>query len=343
VLLVNDDFGALATALLTLLPTGFTASSPLTIVQDNSAGRAAIIANLHYNSALFPETSVLEAISVQSSLAALPAGQSYSCILLKVPKSVAAFGEQLRVLRPLCGPQTRLFCAGMTKHLPKRAQIVLERVIGPAARRPAKRKARLFATRLAATLTVPASNWPKKQWVNALQAHLLCPAGVFSPERADPASEYLCAHLPPLDSVRRILDLGCGTGILGLVAARRQTQASVYFTDSSALAITTARHNVRALAPQMSACFLSQHRLLPWAEEPIDLILCNPPFHERHVVTPVIAYSMFADARAVLRTGGQLLVVANRHLPYQRELRRLFRQHDLLAENKTFRIHRACN
>jgi 16S rRNA (guanine1207-N2)-methyltransferase len=45
----------------------------------------------------------------------------------------------------------------------------------------------------------------------------------------------------------------------------------------------------------------------------MDLILCNPPFHQQNTIGSHIAMRMFKQARqVVLRSGGELWVIGNR-------------------------------
>ena len=49
---------------------------------------------------------------------------------------------------------------------------------------------------------------------------------------------------------------------------------------------------------------------------------------------------MFHESFHQLRSGGELLVVANRHLPYIKVLKRLFRNVELISDDKRFNIYR---
>ena len=68
----------------------------------------------------------------------------------------------------------------------------------------------------------------------------------------------------------------------------------------------------------------------------VDLILCNPPFHQQHVVGDAIAWSMFRDSAKTLRRGGELWIVGNRHLGYHLKLNKLFGNFKVIASNKKF-------
>ena len=72
-----------------------------------------------------------------------------------------------------------------------------------------------------------------------------------------------------------------------------------------------------------------------------DLILCNPPFHQQQIVGDAVSWRMFQQACKVLRPGGSLWVVGNRHLGYHTKLRRLFGNGEVIASNPKFVILRA--
>jgi 23S rRNA (guanine1835-N2)-methyltransferase len=72
-----------------------------------------------------------------------------------------------------------------------------------------------------------------------------------------------------------------------------------------------------------------------------DLILCNPPFHQSHAIGDTVALSMFRHSARVLRDGGELWVVGNRHLDYHLKLRRWFSSVEVVASNKKFVVIRA--
>ena len=70
----------------------------------------------------------------------------------------------------------------------------------------------------------------------------------------------------------------------------------------------------------------------------VDIVLCNPPFHQQNTITDHIAWQMFKDAKSLLKNGGQLFVVGNRHLDYPNKLKRLFANAITVATNQKFSI-----
>ena len=74
------------------------------------------------------------------------------------------------------------------------------------------------------------------------------------------------------------------------------------------------------------------------ARGPYDLIASNPPFHAGKGVDTAMAHAFFAQARALLAPGGRIAIVANRFLPYERELAAHFPRLTRLAEDRAYKV-----
>lgn len=162
--------------------------------------------------------------------------------------------------------------------------------------------------------------------------------GVFSAHRLDPGTELLLGQIEALGRApRRILDMGCGIGTLGLAALLRWPGAHATLADADARAIECARANARALG-------VSDRCTLAWwdAEEPVpatgcDAVLLNPPFHAGKTVDLRPAHAMFTRLAEALAPGGTALIVANRTLPYERALADLGRV-ERPAETRHYKV-----
>ena len=67
-------------------------------------------------------------------------------------------------------------------------------------------------------------------------------------------------------------------------------------------------------------------------------MIMNPPFHEGHAAEPSIGAAMIKGAHDALRNGGNLLMVANRGLPYEPVLAEHFKQHGEVCRNARFKV-----
>ncbi len=128
--------------------------------------------------------------------------------------------------------------------------------------------------------------------------------GVFATRGIDRGSRLLIEHM----TVGRhdvILDLGCGYGVIGLVAAALAPQGRAHLVDVNARAAALARENA-ARNRITNATVHVGDGVAPVAGFTFDLVLTNPPIRSGR--RTVLAF--FAGAHSVLRPGGHFLFVA---------------------------------
>ena len=325
VLILNDSFGALAVALSAFRPHA---------VSDSYLSQQATRLNLDVND--LPEHSV----SLLSSLETLEG--VFDLVLIKVPKTLALLEDELIRLHPHLTPSTQVIVAGMVKTLPSSVWKLLERLVGPTTTSLARKKARLIFASLDAGLIVPPSPYPVSYRLENTEHLISNHANVFSRDSLDVGTRFFLQNLPSRQDACDIIDLGCGNGLVGLIAAERSPAATVHFIDESFMAVASARDNFhRVFGAQREATFCVGDGLMEVESESADLILCNPPFHQQNTVGDQIALSLFKQSRRVLRKGGELWVIGNRHLDYPSYLARLFGAHSVVASNPKFIIVKA--
>lgn len=166
--------------------------------------------------------------------------------------------------------------------------------------------------------------------------------GVFNEGRLDGGSALLIAHLPK-DLRGRVADLGAGSGLLArAVLERCPGVTALDLFEAEARAIDLARRN---LADARLPVTLHWHDVAAGVagegRPRFDAIVCNPPFHVGVRSVPALGRAFIAAAAQALAKDGSLLLVANRHLPYEDELRALFGRGEALAEQGGFKVYRA--
>ena len=127
--------------------------------------------------------------------------------------------------------------------------------------------------------------------------------GVFARERVDPGTRLL-AETMEVPQEGRILDLGCGYGVLGLVAASLAPRARVVLVDVNRRAVELARDNARINGLANVEVHWGDG-LEPVRGQAFRLILCNPPYRAGKEVV----HRLLDEAFAHLEPGGRLLVV----------------------------------
>ena len=166
-------------------------------------------------------------------------------------------------------------------------------------------------------------------------------ANVFCREGLDIGTRAFLPHLPKRLVAQRVADLGCGNGVLAIAYALANPAAELTLVDESYMAVQSAEENWRAALGERPATFRAADGLAEQAPDSLDLVLCNPPFHQQQVVGDFLAWRMFQQARAALVTGGELWIVGNRHLGYHAKLKRLFRGVEQVAATPKFVVLKA--
>ncbi|MFJ9186216.1 methyltransferase [Streptomyces anulatus] len=330
VAVVGDRWGALATAL--------AAHRPVQI-SDSYLARRATLANLDRNGL------DQNAVRLMSSRDTPP--DRIDVLIVRVPKSLAFLEDQLHRIAPAVHAGTVVIGTGMVKEIHTSTLKLFERIIGPTRTSLAVRKARLIFCTPDPALPRTPSPWPYRYELPAdvgpvVGLTTVNHAGIFCAERLDIGTRFFLKHLPSRGGAVRVVDLGCGNGVLGLSAAVANPEAHLTFVDESYGAVASAEETFRAGAPAgAKADFLVGDGLDGLDPGSVDLVLNNPPFHSHMATTDATARTMFTGARTALRQGGELWVVGNRHLSYHTHLRRIFGNCTTVAGDPKFVVLRA--
>lgn len=158
--------------------------------------------------------------------------------------------------------------------------------------------------------------------------------GVFAHGHLDAGSSLLLESLAKQTITGSILDFGCGSGVIGAHFAA-QPDTEVTFLDTSAMALkackeTLARNNLQGTL--LAADGLSG------LETRYNWILSNPPIHSGVKTDNHLSMQLLTDVKKHLQPGGQLIIVANRHLPYEKWLEERFKQVTELSLNQHFKV-----
>jgi 16S RNA G1207 methylase RsmC len=160
--------------------------------------------------------------------------------------------------------------------------------------------------------------------------------GVFSRDGLDVGSQLLLSTLTP-HTKGKVLDVGCGAGVLAATLASHSPKVRLTLCDVSAPAVEASRATLAANGVEGDV-FASN--VFSEVKGRFDLIISNPPFHEGLQTSLDAAQTLIRSAVRHLNSGGELRIVANAFLPYPAVLDETFGFHEVIAQNGRFKVYR---
>lgn len=168
-----------------------------------------------------------------------------------------------------------------------------------------------------------------------LEGRFVSQPGVFGWDKIDRGSDILTQNLPKdLSGVGA--DFGCGYGYLSDYLLQHNSGIErLYAFDADYRATLLCARNVAA------RCDWRDLTLAQPDINALDFIVMNPPFHEGKAQDVSVGQAFIETASKSLEKGGELWMVANVHLPYERGLQSCFVQVDKVYEGQGFKVLRA--
>jgi 16S rRNA (guanine1207-N2)-methyltransferase len=154
--------------------------------------------------------------------------------------------------------------------------------------------------------------------VKGIELRLETAPSLFSPRAVDSGTLAMLSRVEfgPDD---KVLDLGCGYGVVGLVAAKLIRPERVWLVDKDPLAAQVAAANLAANGAAGATVVLSDG-FREFTETGFDKILCNPPYQADFAVPKSFIEKGFNR----LVVGGSLFMVTKRELWYRNKITSVF-------------------
>ncbi|USD99848.1 methyltransferase [Vibrio sp. SCSIO 43133] len=325
ILILNDSFGALSC--------WASEQHKVTTISDSFISHQGIKHNLELNHC--------KPIDLRASTDEWP--QQVDIVLMQIPRNNRYLTWQLNQIALKYRDNCSLIAVNKAKEIHSSTLKIFEKYAGHTTTSLAWKKHRLVFSDLNSVHQEsidPYTTWP----VSEHKLVLSNLPNVYSGESLDLGARFILEHLKSNTKYQDIVDLGCGNGVLTLKLKQLNPQANITAIDESFMAVKSAHHNLTLNNLALDGCeFVANNCLDGFQANSQDLVVCNPPFHQQQAVTDHIAWQMFCDAKQVLRDTGELMVIGNRHLGYDKKLARLFGKHNvkLVASNAKFVILQA--
>ena len=327
-------------------------------VTDSSSQRALIAQTMRLNGlGSTPDSTRSSGGTVRMTTMAEPLPDHVDAVVVMIPLNNRVLEQRLVWIQRLSSggiglSSLRVMGAGMTRDIHRSTVGLFESMIGPTTTTLAKKKARLVLAE-SAVGGEPVGCQPGERYDVVVGDHsieVVPVPGVFGEYRVDAGTALLLQTHEhwPTEGVERVVDIGCGTGILGIAAALVTGAPNLVLMDDSDAAAEAAELTVDAnetLLAQVDVTIATGHDAGQIAEAfgrtDADLVIINPPFHAGHTMSDDVAWNMIRAARHLLSGGGELWLVGNRNLAYHAKLKRSFSVVETVASNATFVVLRA--
>ncbi|MEP6833153.1 MAG: methyltransferase [Gemmatimonas sp.] len=160
--------------------------------------------------------------------------------------------------------------------------------------------------------------------------------GVFSWDHVDEATSLLADHIT-INAGESVLDLGCGSGGLGVTAARLSGTGRVHLVDADIEAVRSTRGTIEVSGQKNCNVEVSDVASAV-IDERFDVVVSNPPFHVGKATNLELPLQFIRDAFEVLNPGGRLYLVANRTLPYESMIQEQFGAVTTVHDGQRFKV-----
>ncbi len=270
-------------------------------------------------------------------------------VLLRLPRGLAALRDVAEHVAREADPDVVLLAGGRVKHMTRAMNDVLAESFGDVRASLARGKSRVLVAR-APREARGGLTYPVTTELPDVGLTVVASGAAFAGAGLDLGTRFLLEQLgaagaeddgPGPGWPRDVVDLGCGTGLLSVWAARRWPRARVVATDRSDAAVRSAVLTARANGVGDRVRTVRDDAGTTLADASTDVVLLNPPFHDGAALRTDAAHRMFVAAGRVLRPGGELWCVWNSHLRYRPALERAVGPTVQVARDRRYTVTRS--
>jgi len=272
-----------------------------------------------------------------------PVKGAYQWLILNLPRQKALLDMMLDSASSLLSDGGVLWLAGENKAGIKSADKLLKKYFGQIIKLDNARHCTLYEASTPLQKTpFNSSNYLKKWDLDCHSNRLVIASypGVFAHGRLDAGTALLLQALIELPLQGDVLDFACGAGLIGACIATNHPHTNVSLLDSNALALAATRETLSI--NQLNASVLASDGLTE-VQGSYDFIISNPPIHAGVKTDNLLSQGLLARVHEHIKPGGMLVMVANRHLPYEKWLSQRFTRCTELCTNAQFKVIAAHN
>ncbi len=269
---------------------------------------------------------------------AWPPDGGFDGAVLRLPRGWASFEMALHALAARLPVGAPLWIVGSNDEGVTSAVKHFDGLVEGAETLIIKRRARVLETRR----TAEPAHGALEDWRQTVSLPLPEPAaaleltsypGLFAHGHLDAGTECLLRVLPEIAAGVRVLDFGCGAGVIARAVRERQPEALLTLLDIDAVALHAARQNV----PD-AEMVLSDGLAGLGTRERFGLILSNPPLHRGKDEDFGMLEALVAGTKQYLKLRGTLIAVTQRTAGVGKLFKTAFGHAEMLLETPQFQV-----
>jgi 16S rRNA (guanine1207-N2)-methyltransferase len=245
---------------------------------------------------------------------------------MQAPKSLDALREHTEQIARFAASDVTVLLGGRVKHMTTTMNEVLRRHFAQVRPGLARQKSRVITA--TGAVAPRGHEFPTRTEHADLGFTICAHGGVFAGAKVDIGTRELLRHLSRMrPDATSAIDLGCGTGALAAALAKARPGLAIRASDQSRAAVQStlatlaangvAANGVAANGVADRVQVVREAALSSVPEHSVDLIVCNPPFHNGVEVNQSAALALFRAAGRALAPGGEFWAVYNSHLLYR--------------------------
>lgn len=304
--------------------------APVVIVNDVTGALSAWAREHEMNVHFVQDSAALAAAHTKltGQVATTPTQQvltDAATVLYRLARPLEALEELAWLVARWASDDVVLLAGQLQRHLNFSMNSVLEQTFEEVSASRGYHKSRALRARVPKTLhgsTPP--RMPRKNFVHVAGEELYLRAYglTFGAARLDPGTKLLLETLAAdgqFAANSTVVDLGSGNGTVAAFLAKHFASVQVIATDDSASAVESTQQTLAA-NEIAGVEVMHQAGLEELADESVDAVVLNPPFHRGTEITSDVAFYLFDEAARVLKPGGVLWTVFNAARQYRPHL-----------------------
>lgn len=266
----------------------------------------------------------------------------HDLVIIAFPKSKAELTFTLAMIAHCVSATTKILLVGEKKGGIQSAPKLTKEVLLSCQKVDAARHCLLFAGLFIPEKLIEIFNlqdWFKKYQitVEGIELTIASLPGVFSQQKLDVGTALLLSNLPE-KMAGKVLDFGCGAGVISCFIGKKFSVTKLSLLDVSALALTSAQESL-ALNGLLGQVFPSNS--LSDVNEQYQHVVSNPPFHQGVKTHYQASEDFLAGINKRLNKQGKITIVANSFLRYRPIMQAHIGDTRVITKEKGFTIYQA--